>query len=393
MAPPPAAFLPPTAGRGLLLRPAAAALGRLTSAAPPRGLGAWAAAVARRRPLPLRAPAFAGAGVAVRMAATATAGGGAAGGGGGGGTVGFLGLGIMGGPMASNLALTAGRRVVVWNRSPAKAEALAAAVAAAAAAGKAADGVTAGEVVVAATPAAVIEAADITYAMLSTPEAAAAVYGAPATGALAAVAAGKALVDCSTFDVATSVATAEAVTSRGGRFLEAPVSGSKVPAETGTLVFLGAGDRSLYDEVAGDLDAMGKRAFYLGPVGAGTRMKLVVNTTMITVLSALAEAVALTEATDGPAAVGDLLDVLGQGAMANPMFALKGPKMAVGERAYAANFPLEHAQKDLRFTLALAEEATVPMPVAAATNALFVAAKAKGLGRDDFCAVVEALRP
>lgn len=259
--------------------------------------------------------------------------------------------------------------------------------------GRAAEGVTPGEVVVADTPAAVVAAADITYAMLSTPAAAAAVYGEPGSGALAAVAPGKALVDCSTFDVATSVATAEAVTSRGGRFLEAPVSGSKVPAETGTLVFLAAGDRSLYDEIAGDLDAMGKRAFFLGAVGAGTRMKLVVNTTMITVLSALAEAVALTEATDGPAAVGDLLDVLAQGAMANPMFALKGPKMAAGEKAYAANFPLEHAQKDLRFTLALAEEATVPMPVAAATNALYVAAKAKGLGRDDFCAVVEALRP
>lgn len=392
MAPPPAAFLPPPACRGLLLRPAAtaAALSRLTGGAPSRGVGAWAAAPAGRASPPR--PLAAAAGTAVRMAATA-ADGAAGGGGGGGGTVGFLGLGIMGGPMASNLALTAGRRVVVWNRSAGKAEALAAAVAAAAKDGRAAEGVTPGEVVVADTPAAVVAAADITYAMLSTPAAAAAVYGEPGSGALAAVAPGKALVDCSTFDVATSVATAEAVTSRGGRFLEAPVSGSKVPAETGTLVFLAAGDRSLYDEIAGDLDAMGKRAFFLGAVGAGTRMKLVVNTTMITVLSALAEAVALTEATDGPAAVEDLLDVLAQGAMANPMFALKGPKMAAGEKAYAANFPLEHAQKDLRFTLALAEEATVPMPVAAATNALYVAAKAKGLGRDDFCAVVEALRP
>ncbi|GAB0494409.1 hypothetical protein MMPV_005702 [Pyropia vietnamensis] len=388
---PPTAFLPPTTGRGLLLRPAIAAFGRLTAVTPSRVVGgAWAtpAHPALRVSAPTPLPT-AGAGVAVRMAATAA--GDASGG--GGGTVGFLGLGIMGAPMASNLALTAGRRVVVWNRSPAKAEALAAAVAAAAKDGKAHDGVTAGEVVVAETPAAVVAAADITYAMLSTPEAAAAVYETPDTGALAAVGPGKALVDCSTFDVATSVATSKAVTSRGGRFLEAPVSGSKVPAETGTLIFLGAGDRSLYDEVAGDLDAMGKRAFYLGAVGAGTRMKLVVNTTMITVLSALAEAIALTEATDGPAAVGDLLDVLSQGAMANPMFALKGPKMVTAEKAYAPNFPLEHAQKDLRFTLALAEEATVPMPVAAATNALYVAAKAKGLGRDDFCAVVEALRP
>jgi len=323
----------------------------------------------------------------------------AATGGGGGGTVGFLGLGIMGGPMASNLALTAGRRVVVWNRSPDKAEALAAAVAAAAKAAGSGDGggggdaPAPGEIVLAGSPAEVVAACDITYAMLSTPAAADAVYHGAAGGALAAIAPGKALVDCSTFDVATSTATAAAVAARGGRFLEAPVSGSKVPAETGTLVFLAAGDRSLYEEVGGDLDAMGKRAFYLGAVGAGTRMKLVVNTTMITVLSALAEAIALTEATDGADAVAALHEVLAQGAMANPMYALKGPKMAAGAKAYAPNFPLEHAQKDLRFTLALAEEATVPMPVAAATNALFVAAKARGLGRDDFCAVVEALRP
>lgn len=87
----------------------------------------------------------------------------------------------------------------------------------------------------------------------------------------------QAYVDVSTVDEATSQRIASLVTGKGGVFLEAPVSGSKKPAIDGQLIFLCGGDQALYEKCSEAFDIMGKRAFYLGDVGAGARMKLVVN--------------------------------------------------------------------------------------------------------------------
>jgi 3-hydroxyisobutyrate dehydrogenase-like beta-hydroxyacid dehydrogenase len=92
---------------------------------------------------------------------------------------------------------------------------------------------------------------------------------------------GKGYVDVSTVDAATSREVAALASAAGAAFLEAPVSGSKGPAEQGQLIFLCAGDRPLFDAAAAPLDVMGKRAFYLGDVGAGAHMKLVVNMVMV----------------------------------------------------------------------------------------------------------------
>ena len=181
------------------------------------------------------------------------------------GTVGFVGLGIMGDGMARRL-LGSGRKLVVYNRSAAKSEALKA---------EFPDAVT-----VAASAAAAVSACELTYVMLSTPEACRAVYEAK-DGILAGVAAGKCIVDCATLAVADMERMAKQVTAKAGRFLEAPVSGSKVPAAQGQLIFLCGGDEPLFNEVVGsDLAAMGKASFFFGRVGSGTRMKLVVNMVM-----------------------------------------------------------------------------------------------------------------
>ncbi len=185
---------------------------------------------------------------------------------------------------------------MVWNRSPARFDALEKAIASGPR-----------SATWASTAAEVIDRCDVTFAMLSTPAAIKSVFH--AGGALNAIAPGKALVDCSTLTTDDMRHTAAAVHARGGRFLEAPVSGSKVPAETGTLIFLCAGERALYDGVAPALDAMGKRAFFLGDeVGNGTKMKLIVNQIMGTTLAALAEGIALSEAIG--ISVNDLLEVL-----------------------------------------------------------------------------------
>ena len=123
------------------------------------------------------------------------------------------------------------------------------------------------------TPAEVVEASTVTYGMLADPVAAeAVVFG--AGGVLETMGDGKAYVDCSTVDAACSKKIGDAVQEKGGRFLEAPVSGSKKPAADAQLIFLCAGSQSLYDEVLADqlVPVMGKMSKYLGEnVGQGAR--------------------------------------------------------------------------------------------------------------------------
>eukprot|EP00636_Phaeomonas_parva_P001633 CAMPEP_0118872570 /NCGR_PEP_ID=MMETSP1163-20130328/14680_1 /TAXON_ID=124430 /ORGANISM="Phaeomonas parva, Strain CCMP2877" /LENGTH=304 /DNA_ID=CAMNT_0006807771 /DNA_START=170 /DNA_END=1084 /DNA_ORIENTATION=+ len=291
-------------------------------------------------------------------------------------TRGFVGIGIMGAGMARNL-LEGGYDLVVWNRSPGRVEQLAADYP--------------GRVTVAGSAREVCESADVTFSMLSTPEAAAAVFDGP-DGVLAGLGRGKTLVDCATLEEADMQRMALAAEGAGATFVEAPVSGSKGPAETGTLVFLAGGDEAAYEAIAPELDLMGKAKYYLGGVGKGTRMKLVVNMVMGSMMASLGEGLALAERAGLDPK--EVVSVLGQGAMANPMFALKGPKVArpAGERDHAPNFPLKHAQKDVRFALNLAAKEGVELPVAAAANALMMEAMEEyGLGDEDFSAVVESV--
>ncbi|MGD9547576.1 MAG: NAD(P)-dependent oxidoreductase [Candidatus Krumholzibacteriia bacterium] len=283
--------------------------------------------------------------------------------------LGFLGLGIMGTPMAHNL-LKAGHRLQVWNRSPEKAASLEAAGA-----------------VACSSPAEVCAAADITFVMLADPAAVRAVHQGPG-GTCTGLGGGKGLVDMSTIDPKTSREMAAAVRATGARYLEAPVSGSKKPAEDGTLVILAAGDRDLYDEAGAYLDLMGKLRVHLGEVGQGARMKLVVNMIMGGMMTAFGEGLALSGRCGLDPAV--LLEVLAAGALANPMFAGKGP--AVTADRFAPAFPLKHMQKDLRLALALGDELGLGLPTAAAANAAFIRARDAGMADLDFSAVCRTLR-
>jgi glyoxylate/succinic semialdehyde reductase len=276
----------------------------------------------------------------------------------------FLGLGIMGQPMALNL-VKAGFPVTVWNRMPARTAPLADAGAA-----------------VAPTAREAAAAADVTIAMVADPDAALAVVGGP-DGAAAGLAPGAGYVDMSTVDPETSAAVAAAVIAAGGRFLEAPVSGSKGPAEQGSLVIMAAGDRGLYDEAGAALDAIGKLRVFLGETGAAARMKLVVNMVMGGMMTAFSEGLALAGRTGLD--TDRLLEVLAAGAVANPMFALKGPAMLAGRDDPA--FPLKHMRKDLRLARELGQGVGLALPTAAAADGLFVRALDAGLGDRDFSAV------
>ncbi|XP_054783372.1 glyoxylate/succinic semialdehyde reductase 1-like [Prosopis cineraria] len=284
--------------------------------------------------------------------------------------VGFLGLGIMGKAMSLNL-LRHGFKVTVWNRTLSKCDELVQ------------HGASIGE-----TPAAVVKKCKYTIAMLSDPSAALSVVF-DKDGVLEQINNGKGYIDMSTVDADTSFKISEVITSRGGRFLEAPVSGSKKPAEDGQLVILAAGDKALYDEVLPTFDVLGKKSFFLGEVGNGAKMKLVVNMTMGSMMNAFAEGLMLA----GRSGLNPqtLLDVLDLGAISNPMFRLKGPTML--QNNYTPAFPLKHQQKDMRLALALGDENAVSMPVAAASNEAFKKARSLGLGDLDFSAVFETLKP
>ncbi|MFD1382397.1 NAD(P)-dependent oxidoreductase [Rhodanobacter aciditrophus] len=282
---------------------------------------------------------------------------------------GFLGLGIMGKAMALNL-LKAGFDVTVWNRSP---EACAELIEQGAKQGK--------------SPKDVAAQCDITFAMVSDPEAAKAI-ALGENGVTKGIGEGRGYVDMSTVDDDTSKAIEAAIQTAGGRFLEAPVSGTKQPAIDGTLIILAAGDESLYQDALPCFEVMGKMAPYLGPIGQGANMKLVVNMVMGSMLTAFSEGMSLAQKSGLDA--NQLLEVLANGAMANPMFKVKGQMLL--DDNYATSFPLKHMQKDMRLAIALGDKLDQPLPTAAAANELFKQARKEGCADQDIAAVYKVVK-
>ncbi len=283
--------------------------------------------------------------------------------------IGFLGLGIMGSAMAANL-IRAGFSVTVWNRSAEKSASLVEL------------GATQAD-----SPRDVVSASTITFAMLADPAAAKAVcFG--ADGVLAGICDGKGYIDMSTVDDATSKEIDEAIRKAGGRFLEAPVSGTKQPAIDGTLIILAAGDPTLYEDALPAFEKMGKLCPYLGECGQAARMKLVVNLIMGGMMTAFCEGLSLgiKGGLDGT----QILEILAAGALANPMFKVKGPMLLNNE--FSTSFPLQHMQKDLRLSVALGDRLAQPLPTASAANELFKQARKAGYAEHDFSAVFNVIK-
>jgi 3-hydroxyisobutyrate dehydrogenase-like beta-hydroxyacid dehydrogenase len=282
---------------------------------------------------------------------------------------GFLGLGIMGQAMAANL-VKAGFEVTVWNRTEKKCEPLVK------------NGARYG-----ASPAEVVASSDITFAMVSDPAAARELcFG--TQGVLEGITPGKGYVDVSTVDPQTSVEIDLAINKKGGRFLEAPVSGSKKPAEDGALVFLCAGDDSLYHEAKPAFEVLGKKSFYFGEVALGAKMKLVINMIMGTMMTAFSEGLSLGE--KAGLKMTDIIEILDQGVIANQMFRLKGPMMSEGQ--FPTAFPLKHMQKDMRLALLLGEEIGQALYTSGASNASYLKARSKGFDDDDFSMVMQVIK-
>eukprot|EP00904_Undaria_pinnatifida_P013115 jgi/Undpi1/8934/HiC_scaffold_26.g11395.m1 len=272
----------------------------------------------------------------------------------------------MGDCMARNL-IKGGRDVIVWNRTRSKAVDFS----------RQTGCQTAG------SPREVVEQCDITYSMLSTPEVVAKVFFDPEDGSLAGLSEGKSFIDCATLEVEDMQDMYRAANSKGAKFLESPVSGSKGPAAKGQLVFLCGGDKDLYDRVANDFSLMGK----FSPFSHTVWRRNKINMIMATMLASVAEGICLSES------LGlnndTLIEILGQGATASPLIAVKGPLM--NKRDYSLTFSLKHALKDMNFALGLGVKTAQALPLASATNAEYMRAKGRH-ANDDFCSVIEALR-
>lgn len=284
--------------------------------------------------------------------------------------IGFIGLGIMGSAMAVNL-LKAGFKVTVWNRSPDKYSALH---------DLGAETAT--------SPRAVAECSDVVITMMANPLAVLSVRDG-VEGIIAGLKTGTGYLDMSTVDAETSLESARLAREKGALYLEAPVAGSRKPAEDATLTIMAAGDRELYNTALPALEKMGKKILFLGETGNAARMKLANNLVMGGMLTALCEGMAL--ASESGLDTSQLLEVLDSGAMSNPMFRLKGPQIAANQEFQTA-FPLKHMQKDLRLALRLAEEVGQPLFATATVNEIFKKALAKGLGDADFAAVIRVIR-
>lgn len=280
--------------------------------------------------------------------------------------VGFLGLGVMGLPMALNLA-RAGTPLVVWNRTEARCAPLRAAGA-----------------VVADCPDDVFAAADTVLLMLADEAAIDAVLGRADT-AFGDRVAGRTIVHMGTTAPGYSLALAKDVEAAGGQYVEAPVSGSHTPATRGELVAMLAGDAA--EDVRPLLAPMCSTTFVCGPVPGALLMKLAVNLYLITMVTGLVEATHF--ATRHGLDLGMFEAVLAAGPMASTVSTGKAAKLVGGDFAVQAS--VSNVLLNNRLVAEAARATDTASPLLDVCHALFAEADRLGHGQEDMIAVLRAI--
>ena len=170
--------------------------------------------------------------------------------------------------------------------------------------------------------------------------------------------------------------------------VDAPVLGTKAPAEEGKLIVLASGPEDVRERVDPLFDAIGAKTLWLGEAGAGSRLKLVINTWLLALTEGLAEAIALAEALDVDPQT--FLDAIDGGPVGAPYANLKGKLMI--ERDFPPSFPLELALKDARLALAAAEAQGLRLGALAAVAEQMERAVEAGHGKADMAATIHASR-
>jgi 3-hydroxyisobutyrate dehydrogenase len=284
-------------------------------------------------------------------------------------TVAVLGTGIMGAPMARNLAV-AGFTVRVWNRTIDKARPLAD------------DGAT-----VCGSPAEAADGADFVLTMLADGEAVAAVVD-PDGGVFARGGKSQIWLQMSTVGIDSTERLAAYAAERGVGFVDAPVLGTRKPAEDGALTVLASGPEELRAPCQPVFDAVGRQTLWLGPAGKGSRLKLVMNSWVLALTTATAEALALADGLGVDPK--RFLETIDGGPLDVKYAHVKGEMMM--RREFPAAFPVAGAAKDARLIMEAGADAGVDLQVAGAVAAQMQAAADAGHGRDDMAAVWTVVR-
>jgi 3-hydroxyisobutyrate dehydrogenase len=284
-------------------------------------------------------------------------------------SVGFIGLGVMGEPMAQNL-LRAETPLLVWNRTPAKARALEAAGAA-----------------VAPDTAAVFARSEVVILMVTDGEAADAVLG-RGTPEFAARVSGRTIVHMSNTPPEYSQDLESDVRAVGGCYVEAPVLGSRLPAEAGELVAMLAGDQDAVEAVRPLLAPVCREMIFCGPVPSGHVMKLSTNVCLVSVLAGLAEAVEFARRYGVDMA--KFVQILGTSQMSSPILRVKALKMA--DEDFSVQGSIALLQTSTELTTAAAAAAGIATPLLDASRELLGEAIDLGLGDADVAALVKVFQ-
>lgn len=281
----------------------------------------------------------------------------------------FLGLGLMGSRMASNI-LSAGYDLTVYNRTPEKTAPLVK---------RGAKSAT--------TIARAVDHADIILTMLTGPEAVSDVaYG--ESGILQNAPINTAWIDCSTVNPSFSVKLSSQAAEHKILYLDAPVAGTTKPAESGELTFLVGGDKNVFRKIKPFLECMGKNIIHAGDSGKGTASKMIINLMLAQAMVAFSEALLLGNNLGLDNSF--LMDFLPELPVSAPFLKAKSAKIKKSNKEI--EFPLKHMLKDLHLVNLTGYENNVPLPLSHTVQEIYALAAANGMGDLDFSAIYNFFR-
>ncbi len=282
--------------------------------------------------------------------------------------IGFMGMGIMGAPMAANLHRS-GFPLMVYNRTAEKVKPLAEL-----------------GVGVASSPRSLAQATDVIIIMVTGPEAVQDLLWGP-EGAFPELKPGKVLINMSSVPPRFTRELNAVLSGHGVTFIDAPVSGSKKPAEEGTLIILAGGPAAAVEEMSPLFAALGKKVVYCGKAGQGSMMKMTINLLLGLMMASMGEAVNYGQA--GGLALDAILEVVHSGPLSCGLYQLKTQMLKTGE--FVPQFPLKHMTKDAKFIIDTAYETGAAAPLGHLLLHLFRLGVSKGLGEQDFAAIAKVI--
>jgi 3-hydroxyisobutyrate dehydrogenase/2-hydroxy-3-oxopropionate reductase len=283
--------------------------------------------------------------------------------------LGFLGLGLMGYPMARNLA-RAGHQVAVWSHNTAKAKQFA----------------ETEKAVAVASPAAVAQHAECLFACVGdTAMAEEVLIG--ENGVIAGATPGTVVADASTISPSASRGIGQKLSAKGIHFLDAPCTGSTPGATAGTLTFMVGGEQQVFERVKPFFEVMGKQFFFCGGPGMGLQAKLTQNLILANLMEAFNEGIVLS--TKGGIDPELMLKILDNSAAKSGLISFKAP--FVFKRDFTTNFSTKWMHKDVGLALESAEEMDLPLPLTSLTEQIFRAAISEGYGDADMCSTIRVM--